>query len=1274
MATDRIQMQNLRSAEVLSGSSADISVAKHFDNVNSPKLPTSDQLEFGEIALNIATGYEVIAIKNYDGEVVYIPFNIATRLLKQEVTLKEFKASIITDFELLRHYTEQEIDKFRGLHEEELLKLESLSGDVYSLIEGLEDDFNDRFNSLSANTKEEIVNLANSFSGQVQTTEDRLNSTITSLSTETKTTTDELIAKVNTLSGETNGQINDVYEYIDEAISHVSSGGSEALDELTEEFHKSYSALSKSILDTNIRQDQETDAKIQTLSGNVGSLFDELNQKINNVASASSAYTDTEIIKLSASTAQQVAELIDRIGDVASDLEQADININSKIDSLSAETSSGITSINSTINSLSGDIESKTEGLKQYVDEKVSGITISGVTEEVKELIHAVENKEDDKINKITYNLGFDTNYDFVPEHDALSDKNVTQAIDFIFDTLLNIEISGTSKSEIEALEKELTKLKRDTEYALSLVDNRITNLSSTAQIALQNLTDTVIALRTKEQNDIDDVYDAISNLSTSTRTDINKVNQSFNSLSAETISKLDGITEFIKISDDALQREILQQSSAYTDFRVAQATSGLSQSISALTKGEEALNEYIDNKITGVKGEVDVTNNQLKEFSGTTLYNLTEIGKAILYTQSAITEVQEGLIDNINALSAATDDKIDKANNTLKDEISASTSSLSGNLKTYIDTQDNLLNTKIETLSAETDNKINNLKVSDLSDVDDTVKPISSSTANVLTKTEDGWEVKEIGHASSNTYGIVKVGSGLTSDNGTISVIPIQIDSDVNSGSTNAVAGGAVYGAIKHTKDELEQHITDVEHEYQGVAIAYSGLSQSFDELSANTETRLSGFNESISAFTSEIRAEFEESDLVRAAAIAKHNLELGFNVNGEFDPESSNLQGRNVTGALDYLDNKVSSYEDDCQERYDNLEEHVIKDEEVHAGYAAIINNSLGFDVNANYVPEAQILKGRNVTDAIDFLYGKVEEDILINVESGKTSVYNQVTNDIATVSANTYAYISGETTALSGAIDTINEYLASEQSALYLRSITYEHLVELRDSSNLRPGVLYRLTNYQATVPLEGTTAITRKSVVTSTPTSNNDFDILIRAISNNTLDENVTFAKPARKSYFEDCAVSSWKGKYTIDNDVNRFGWAVPDGFGVIFYMQDNYGNEAPYDFKNIKFRTFIAGITKARFTFHSITGTDADVSMYGSAHNNIIKPVYDSNHVQQLNEIICVSDNCYGNEFAAGCQNIVLFNDCVDNKLSPVCNGKMITDKSHGLLGYTIETV
>ena len=47
--------------------------------------------------------------------------------------------------------------------------------------------------------------------------------------------------------------------------------------------------------------------------------------------------------------------------------------------------------------------------------------------------------------------------------------------------------------------------------------------------------------------------------------------------------------------------------------------------------------------------------------------------------------------------------------------------------------------------------------------------------------------------------------------------------------------------------------------------------------------------------------------------------------------------------------------------------------------------------------------------------------------------------------------------------------------------------------------------------------------------------------------------------------------AWELKYCLDNDEVRFSWANPDGRGVVYYMKDEYNNEAPYDFKNIRFK-------------------------------------------------------------------------------------------------------
>ena len=63
----------------------------------------------------------------------------------------------------------------------------------------------------------------------------------------------------------------------------------------------------------------------------------------------------------------------------------------------------------------------------------------------------------------------------------------------------------------------------------------------------------------------------------------------------------------------------------------------------------------------------------------------------------------------------------------------------------------------------------------------------------------------------------------------------------------------------------------------------------------------------------------------------------------------------------------------------------------------------------------------------------------------------------------------------------------------------------------------------------------------------------------------------FEKATQDVYFSNNDLESWEIKYSLDNDVNRFTWAdTENGKGVIYYMKDEYDNEAWYDFKNILF--------------------------------------------------------------------------------------------------------
>ena len=124
-----------------------------------------------------------------------------------------------------------------------------------------------------------------------------------------------------------------------------------------------------------------------------------------------------------------------------------------------------------------------------------------------------------------------------------------------------------------------------------------------------------------------------------------------------------------------------------------------------------------------------------------------------------------------------------------------------------------------------------------------------------------------------------------------------------------------------------------------------------------------------------------------------------------------------------------------------------------------------------------------------------------------------------------------------------------------------ITHSDLVTLKTNGNLVPGRKYRITDYVTTV----------KASYTATRSMNHQFDIIVTALTNNTLDEEAKAVKHEGDTYFANTNFSAWKLWYCLDNDTSKFDWAnSTTGKGVIYRMIDEWGNDLPYDFKNIQY--------------------------------------------------------------------------------------------------------
>lgn len=121
------------------------------------------------------------------------------------------------------------------------------------------------------------------------------------------------------------------------------------------------------------------------------------------------------------------------------------------------------------------------------------------------------------------------------------------------------------------------------------------------------------------------------------------------------------------------------------------------------------------------------------------------------------------------------------------------------------------------------------------------------------------------------------------------------------------------------------------------------------------------------------------------------------------------------------------------------------------------------------------------------------------------------------------------------------------------------TYSEIKQLANNGSLIPDKMYAIIDY---------TYVVRAGYEGQFQSGNNVFGIILKASSEYTFYEDAK-ALPV-DSYFNNCNLNAWEIKYSIHNDNTRHGWAASNGKGVIYYMKDEYGNEAGYDFKNVKF--------------------------------------------------------------------------------------------------------
>ena len=114
-----------------------------------------------------------------------------------------------------------------------------------------------------------------------------------------------------------------------------------------------------------------------------------------------------------------------------------------------------------------------------------------------------------------------------------------------------------------------------------------------------------------------------------------------------------------------------------------------------------------------------------------------------------------------------------------------------------------------------------------------------------------------------------------------------------------------------------------------------------------------------------------------------------------------------------------------------------------------------------------------------------------------------------------------------------------------------ITYDELKALRDNAQLIPGQQYRIIDFVTTSIASGT----YKSI-------GKQFDVIVVADSENTLNENARAIQHEGDTYFKDCNLAAWKLKYSLDArncDWVRTKLYIDDATGVTIADVD-FGND------------------------------------------------------------------------------------------------------------------
>ncbi len=193
--------------------------------------------------------------------------------------------------------------------------------------------------------------------------------------------------------------------------------------------------------------------------------------------------------------------------------------------------------------------------------------------------------------------------------------------------------------------------------------------------------------------------------------------------------------------------------------------------------------------------------------------------------------------------------------------------------------------------------------------------------------------------------------------------------------------------------------------------------------------------------------------------------------------------------------------------------------------------------------------------------------------HLQAAITDLWNRMSIGLAK-KVNSSTYVSG----MAGKADTDHTHTEFDDLQKQIDDIpnahtkgTYSDLKEWRNNNELVAGTWYRMTDFVTTIANDD-----------EARSAGHQFDLLLLATSENSFSQLARAIKHTGDTYFANANLAAWQVWYCIDNDTTRFQWADEDnGKGVIYRLIDEWGNDYPYDFKNVQFKRYKVTDSRSR---------------------------------------------------------------------------------------------